>query len=179
MTVPMAPWRLGLAIALPLIAVAVAVVLANRVSSAAAHDPGQPLAVPVVFQPGSTTAGCAALDAALPADLDGHPRRPMVAAEPGVAAWGDPAVILRCGISDPEELNCGSELTVFNGVSWLPLTGTGSTTYVAVDRASRVALTLDDSVGVGAVQALSNAIRTVMPERAVCVDGVLNPVDAP
>jgi hypothetical protein len=168
-------WRLVLAIALPLIAVAVVVLLAKKAQTSVATDPTAAIAVAVVPQPGSTTAGCAALDAALPDQLDGHPRRTMVVPEPGVAAWGDPPVVMRCGISDPDELTCSAELTVYNGVSWLSLTGPGSTTYIAVDRASRVALTLDDSVGVGAVQALSDVIKTVMAERQICVDGSINP----
>ena len=166
-----------LAIALPLLAVLVVVLLARRVQSDATDDPNAPLAIPVVLQPGSTTVGCAALDAALPASLDGHLRRDLAAGEPGVAAWGDPPIVLRCGIGDPDRLDCSSPLTVYNGVAWFSVSESGATTYVAVDRSSRVALTLDDSVGVGAVQALSNTIKTVMAERPVCNGVSLNPVD--
>lgn len=170
-------WRIVAAIGLTMVAVAVVVVLAKKVQSSTDTDPSAPLALAVVLQPGSTTAGCAALDAALPGQLDGHPRRSMLVAEPGVAGWGDPPVVMRCGISDPVELTCSSALTVYNGVAWLTVTGAGATTYIAVDRASRVALTLDDSIGLGAVQALSNVIKIVMPQREVCVSGAVNPAD--
>jgi Protein of unknown function (DUF3515) len=171
-------WLLIAATIIPLVAVIVIVVLARRAETTAPSATG-PLAVPVVFQPGATTAGCAALDAALPATLDGRPRRTLVAAEPGVAAWGDPPAVMRCGIDDPAELTCSSSLTNYNKVSWLTVPGTGSTTFIAVDRSSRVALTLDDSVGVGAVQALSNVIAGVMQTRAVCTDGTVVPPDRP
>ncbi len=166
-----------LAILVPVLAVGVIVVLADRARSAAAPDPDAPLAVPVVLQTGATSAGCAALDAALPAALDGRSRRTLVVPEAGVAAWGDPPSVLRCGITDPAELTCSSELTVLNGVAWLPLAGDDATTYVAVDRAQRIALTVPDEVGIGVVQDLSNTVRTVLPERPVCVQGVLNPVE--
>jgi hypothetical protein len=165
-----------LAIALPVLAVAVIVVLADRVRSAAGPDPDAALAVPVVLQTGSTSAGCTALDAALPDALDNRPRRTLVVPEAGVAAWGDPPSVLRCGITDPGELTCSAQLTVLNGVAWLPLAGDDATTYVAVDRAQRVALTVPDDVGIGVVQALSNTVADVLPERPVCVDGVVNPV---
>jgi len=168
-------WRLLLAIAVPLITLLVVVVLAKNVES---NQPGPDaaVAIPVVPQPGAMSAGCAALDGALPDTIDGHARRTMVVAEPGVAAWGEPPVVLRCGITDPEELTCAAALTVLNGVSWLVLGESGSTTYIAVDRSVRVAVTLDDSTGIGAVQALANVIDGHLPARAVCVDGVVNPV---
>jgi len=84
--------------------------------------------------------------------------------------------VFRCGITDPEELTCAAALTVLNGVSWLVLADSGSATYIAVDRPVRVAVTLDDSTGIGAVQALANVIDGQLPARAVCVDGVVNPV---
>ena len=170
-----APWRLILALGLPLIALVAVFVLAPRFASSSRSD--APLAVPVVPQPGSTSAGCSALDAALPMVLDGAQRRELAAAEPGVAAWGDPPIVLRCGIDDPTDLTCSASLDLINGVSWLVLTESGSTTYVAVDRSVRIALTLDDSVGVGAVQALSNQIEVVLPARPVCENGTVNPVD--
>jgi hypothetical protein len=166
---------LGLGLGLPLLAVAVILVLADRVRDTAGPDPNAPLAIPVVLQTGSTSAGCVALDAALPESLDNRPRRTLVAPEAGVAAWGEPPAVLRCGITDPTELTCSSSLTVLNGVDWLPLDGDGATTYVAVDRAQRVALTIPDEVGIGVVQDLSNTVRAAMPKRAVCENGVVVP----
>ncbi len=173
-----ATWRIAVAIALPLLVVVAVIVLARQVRSAAT-DPATPLAVSVVFQPAAGLAECAAVDAALPDDLDGAAKRTLVVSEAGVAAWGDPPRVYRCGISDPEELTCTAALSQFNGVAWLPLTGPGSTTYVAVDRPVRIALTLDDSVGVGAVQAMSNVIKTVLPAQPVCTNGVLTPTRTP
>ena len=96
-----------------------------------------------------------------------------------MAAWGEPPPVYRCGIDDPGELTCSSELSVINGVSWLSIDDADSTTYIAVDRSSRVALTFDHSVGIGVVQALSDVIKTVLPAREVCMAGVVVPTDRP
>ena len=40
-------------------------------------------------------------------------------------------VILRCGIPTPQELTCAAVIQEVDGVAWLPLVGTGATTYLA------------------------------------------------
>ena len=56
--------------------------------------------------PGSvaTVAACAALIAALPASLGPDISRRPVRGDAGrSAAWGDPAVVLRCGVAQPDQ----------------------------------------------------------------------------
>lgn len=63
-------------------------------------------------------AACRALVDALPdelADLSPHEIEPADALG---AAWGDPPVELRCGVSMPEELNRYSACEEINGVGW-------------------------------------------------------------
>ena len=49
------------------------------------------------------TAACAALLGALPEEIDpGVSRRPVDGGEGRVAAWGDPAVVLQCGVVPPD-----------------------------------------------------------------------------
>ena len=54
----------------------------------------------------------------LPAELDGRGRRDTDPTSPRTAAWGDPAVVLRCGVSRPAGLS-GSEVVEVDGVGWV------------------------------------------------------------
>lgn len=177
------PSRLLIFVALGVVALAVAAVaiLANYFQSQPATDPNAALVVGAVDQPGQVTASCKSLDAALPNDLAGLARRELLVQEAGVAGWGPSpdAVVYRCGLADPVDLTCSSALVEFNGVAWLPLPGTDSTTYVAADRPVRVALTVNNSIGVGPVQALSNVVRDVLEKRDICQGGALIPPEGP
>ncbi|RIJ77128.1 DUF3515 domain-containing protein [Nakamurella silvestris] len=169
--------RLVLSIGIPLVAIAVIAVLARVVGDVPPPDPNAPLAVGVVFQPGSATPACEKLDKALPQTLSELPRRTLYAEEPGVAGWGQGPVVYRCGIETPTSLKCDSALTTVSGVSWLQLSESGLTTYIAVDRSVRVALTLPDGTGSGPIQALSTVIAATLPAREPCVNGALVPTD--
>jgi hypothetical protein len=61
---------------------------------------------------------CGALHDALPARLDGRPKTPVSPKSPLTAAWGDPAVVLRCGVGKPRTLRPTSETIEINGVRW-------------------------------------------------------------
>ena len=54
----------------------------------------------------------------LPAELDGRDRRDTDPTSPRTAAWGDPAVVLRCGVGRPPGLT-GSEVVVVDRVGWV------------------------------------------------------------
>src|ERR1700712_3019598 len=101
-------WRLVLAIALPLIAIVAVVVLAAVVNSRPVTDVTHPLPAAAVEAPGAATASCTLLMAALPDPLGQLPRRQLVQGDDpllaGVAAWGGPAVVMRCGVPTPAEL---------------------------------------------------------------------------
>ncbi|MET3803845.1 hypothetical protein ABIB25_000831 [Nakamurella sp. UYEF19] len=138
-----------------------------------------PLAVSTFDQPGANSAACKSLMPALPGKLGDGPRRQIDGEPAGIAAWGDPAVILRCGLETPQDLTCSSALVQVNGVSWLQLTeaGLGSTTYIAADRSVRVAVTVPDGSGTAAIQQVSNAVSTTLQFRQPCSNGVLLPTD--
>ncbi len=61
------------------------------------------LAVPTTT--GSVTQQCAALSRTLPATLMGLSKRATTPSSPNTAAWGDPAVTLRCGAGLPGVLD--------------------------------------------------------------------------
>jgi hypothetical protein len=170
------------ALVLVAIVIVAVVVLAGRARTAANAPDTGPLAVPAAPAPGAGGRYCTQLLRALPDRLTSHQRRPLSDPTPGVAAWGDPAIILRCGLPDPQELTCSAALTQFTdasggSVAWLRLSDSSAVTYVAVDRPVRIALTLPPGTGIGPVQQLSEVIAKVLPGRAVCTNGTVNPLD--
>ena len=83
----------------------------------------------------------AALHRSLPEQLDGRERRETdPASQRTTAAWGDPAVVLRCGVDRPAALTATSEVLEVDGVEWFleerptafVFTTVGRTPYVQV-----------------------------------------------
>lgn len=155
--------------------------------SSPAADTG-PVAVGAAPSPAADGKACTQLMTALPSTLADSPKRPVIGDPAGVAAWGDPPVTLRCGLPTPQELTCSSQLTQVSnengqpGVLWLQLSEGGQTTYLAADRSVRIAITLPDNAGTGAIQQLSSVISGVLPSTAdadgdICTNGTLHPVD--
>jgi hypothetical protein len=60
---------------------------------------GVPVEAPAVG--GSDAAACADLVDALPDTLAGEPRREVEPADSAAAAWGEPAIVLTCGVDEP------------------------------------------------------------------------------
>jgi len=172
-------WQVLLALAVVVVTIAVAVVL-GVVKRAHPVVAGGPLPVATVGQPGADSAACNRLMPALPGDLDVAHRRTLQGGGSGVAGWGDPPTILRCGMETPQELTCSSPLTVINGVSWLQLpteVGLDETTYLAADRSVRIAVTVPRSATTAPITLLSSVIATALPAREPCRAGVLLPTD--
>ena len=170
------------AIAVSVLAVVGVIVAAKIVNSRPTTTVDDPLAVSAVEAPGAATPACTALTAAFPAELGGLPRRQIEHGDDpsltGVAAWGEPAVVLRCGTPTPAELTCTAAVQEVDGVAWLPLSTGGDTTYFAVDRAVRVALTVPGEVtSTGPWQDASTLIAATLPKRDICVGGVPQPAD--
>ena len=86
--------------------------------------------VDVAAPAGGSDPACARLADRLPATLRGQARRPTSSSSPAVAAWGDPAIVWRCGVTPPGPTQ--NECTQVNGVDWVrvPLAdGSSFTTY--------------------------------------------------
>ncbi len=171
-------WQVVAALTVVVVAIGVAVTLGLIHKNSPVVD-NAPLPMATVGQPGADSAACRSLMPALPQQLAGENRRTLEGATDGIAAWGDPAAILRCGLETPEEFTCSSALNQVNGVTWLQLSdsGGGQTTYIAADRSVRVALTIPDGSGTGVIQQISNVIAATLPVRAPCSDGQLLPTD--
>jgi hypothetical protein len=61
---------------------------------------------------------CQALVEALPDRLAGEERRLVAPAATLGAAWGDPAIVLRCGVPQPDDFTDTSTCVEADGVGW-------------------------------------------------------------
>jgi len=114
----------------------------------------------------ATAPQCATLVAALPATVAGLARR-GTGDTAGVAAWGDPAVVLRCGTEPPRPTTdpCISA----EGVDWVELAADGAGAYVvaAYGRAPGVQVEVPAGSAPGDVLVdLATAVAALPQERA-------------
>ncbi|AYC38272.1 DUF3515 domain-containing protein [Streptomyces griseorubiginosus] len=88
------------------------------IAGCSSADDGTRAAVP---SPGTeVTELCENLDKALPSKVDGQDRRDPEPASALTAGWGDPAIILRCGVQRPSKMDDPEADGVeVNGVGWL------------------------------------------------------------
>jgi hypothetical protein len=121
--------------------------------------------VTVAPLPSSTAAarGCPAVISRLPVVLDGRHSRPAVPASPYVAAWGEPPVVLRCGVPRPSAFVRTSELSVVNDVQWLPERQPGGTRWTVVDREVYVEVLVPAGAPSTPVVDLSAVISQALP----------------
>jgi hypothetical protein len=117
---------------------------------------------------------CGALARRLPGRLDGQARRSVSPDSALTAAWGDPPIVLRCGVPVPPGLAPTAELTVVNGISWFPEpgaagsgggSGSGSAVFTEVGRQARaeVAVPASDEPAGPVLVPLSDVIAAVVP----------------
>ncbi|MDX2814401.1 DUF3515 domain-containing protein [Streptomyces sp. NPDC006207] len=115
---------------------------------------------------------CGALHDALPRKVDGLSKRSVSPVSDLTAGWGDPTVVLRCGVPRPEMLTPGSaaynptaDAVEVNGVSWLiektddgyRFTTTGRRTFVEVTVPAKYAPEVDPLTDLG------RAVETTIP----------------
>jgi uncharacterized protein DUF3515 len=160
------------------IALALTVALVVGVLIAAAMVRGQalgPLGLAGVPAPSAGSTNCARLLAALPEKLDegetgGLGRRQLAAPAPaGAAGWGEPPVVLRCGLERPADLTATSRLLEISGVRFLDIVNPGTSTWVAVDRPVYVAVALPPTSGSGPLQQIASVIANTLPRQDVAV----------
>ncbi len=128
-----------------------------------------PIRVPAPPADPAADAPCTKLLTALPITLSDLPGRPAQSNSTYVAAWGDPAVVLRCGVPRPAGLRPGSaDLDIaIDGVLWLPLQHKDDTVWTTVDRAAYIEVTVPRSYAQPPLGPVSDAITKTLP--AVCV----------
>ncbi|PRH75919.1 DUF3515 domain-containing protein, partial [Streptomyces solincola] len=109
---------------------------------------------------------CGDLHDALPSTVAGRDRRDTDPSSPYTAAWGDPALVLRCGVPRPAEMDnpkaSGAEIS---GVDWVlekqPDGGYRATTSF---RTAYVEVALPPEYGdVAALVDLAEAVKRAVP----------------
>ncbi|QFG25375.1 DUF3515 domain-containing protein [Actinomadura sp. WMMB 499] len=78
----------------------------------------------------------------LPEKLHGRDRRDTSPESALTAAWGSPAIGLRCGVPRPAALRPESQLVTINGLDWFPAPGEPPVTFTAVARQAYVEVTV-------------------------------------
>ncbi len=113
---------------------------------------------------------CADLLADLPRELAGQARRDVAPAGSGVA-WGDPAVTLRCGITDAQRLGPASECQVVDGVGWYPEQLPDGYRFTTLGRATPVEVVVPAAYApeVGPLTELADAVAQHDPQVQACV----------
>ena len=119
--------------------------------------------------PDGPATGCGRLHDALPRTLDGRDRAGTRPSSSRTAAWGDPPVVLRCGVGRPAGLTATSQVIEVDGVEWFltepappyVFTTVGRGTYLQV----RVPSSVPRSAATAALVDLAHAVRTALPAR--------------
>ncbi|TWG98352.1 uncharacterized protein DUF3515 [Nocardioides sp. J9] len=79
---------------------------------------GGPVEVDVPSMTDADRATCDAFTADLPDTLAEQERVEIDPADAPAAAFGDPAVVVRCGVAEPEDFDLASSCELANGVGW-------------------------------------------------------------
>jgi hypothetical protein len=111
-------------------------------------------------------ASCPALMGRLPLDLAGETSRRVKSDTPYAYAWGDPAIVLICGVDRPPGFVVGVSAIQINGVQWYVDTDDPDTTvWTTIDRPVYVQVSLPSSVDSAPVTALTTEIAAALPYR--------------
>ena len=125
---------------------------------------------------GRAAADCRALVRALPSHVADQKRRDVSPSGALAAAWGDPAIVLRCGVPRPTGLDKFAACQVTNGVGWfipedqitgsatdITMTTVGRETYVQVQLPS------DYFPPAAAMADLAPALKRTVPQVKPCL----------
>jgi hypothetical protein len=143
-----------------------------------AKSPSSATSSPVALKPitvaappsnAAAAAPCTKVLAALPVSLGGLPSRPALSSSPYVVAWGEPAVVLRCGVARPGGLVVGSDAltTGVDGVFYWVDRQKQATVFTVIDRAAYIEVTVPSTYSGGPLAPISDAVAKALP--AVCV----------
>ena len=124
--------------------------------------------VTVAMPSPSTRDAAAACDAwadALPSTLVDQVVRETHPDSPLVAAYGDPPIVLRCGVARPEALEPTSQLVSVNGVDWFPEPLSNGYLFTTVGRVAdvEVAVPADYAPEAGPLVELSDVVTSTLP----------------
>ncbi len=112
---------------------------------------------------GKAEADCVKVFAKLPVQLGDLAPRIVHSDSTFVAAWGDPAVVLKCGTPRPAELVGQSAALVIriNDVDWLPHQSGDATEFTAIDRSVYLQVTVPKRQSSDPLAVLSDAVKAL------------------
>ena len=123
-----------------------------------------PLAVDVPPVTAVADAACPALMSALPLELAGEKSRPVKSNSPFAYAWGDPPVVLICGVDRPAGFVATSGLIQIDAVQWyVDDSDPDTVVWTTVDRSVYVQLSIPSSLDSASATELSDIIAKVLP----------------
>ena len=139
-------------------------VLAGLALGAAACGDGA-VQVPVPSPDAATQRLCDGLR--LPEKVRGQERRDTSPESSLTAAWGSPAIALRCGVPRPAALQPTSELVTINGIDWFGYPAGRPVTFTAVARQAYVEVTVPPKYNPAGdvLIELGPSIRATIPQK--------------
>lgn len=110
---------------------------------------------------------CSALLDDLPQVVDDAIRRDVSPADLPAAAWGQPAIVLRCGVPMPAAYAPDAQLLDVDGIGWLPVEAEGGSLFTSVDRTVLVEVAIPDDYepAVNVLTDLTDVLTEHLPER--------------
>jgi uncharacterized protein DUF3515 len=110
---------------------------------------------------------CQHLDVLLPSKLDGRRTIPTTPTSRYTAAWGDPPVVMRCGVTQPAGLTRTSEVIEVDKVEWFLVENGDGYVFTTVNRAANVEVSVPGSVprteATAPLVDLAPAVRAAIP----------------
>jgi hypothetical protein len=125
-----------------------------------------PLPVEVPPATPEAEASCPGLMSTLPLELTGELSRQVESDTLFAYAWGEPPIVLVCGVDRPAGFVAGVSAIQIEGVQWYVDTSDPDTTvWTTIDRPVYVQITLPASVDSAPVTSLSPEIAAALPYR--------------
>lgn len=112
--------------------------------TACGSDATGPVSVPAATPNAASAQACARLDDALPQTVLDQPARSTEPDSPTTAAWGDPAIVLVCGVPRPAARTPGAQLFDVDGVTWFAQELTAGTRFTSEGRLTNVQVDVPD-----------------------------------
>ncbi len=103
---------------------------------------GAPVAV---TPPEPAFAACDDLAQELPKRVEGQDRRTTTPTSSATAAWGDPPMVLRCGVGTPVAYTPTASLVEVGGVSWFAEPLSAGVRFTTIGRVVNVEFTVPDA----------------------------------
>jgi Protein of unknown function (DUF3515) len=147
-------------------------------STGPSAGPPTPLTVSAPPSNAAVEGPCAQVLGALPVQLGQLPPRVVHTTpdSPNVVAWGDPAVVLRCGVPRPVAFVPTSDVYNVGNVYWLAVRQKTATVWTVIDRAVYVEVTVPEKQAFQPLPLLGKAIASKLtPVCAVPEDQMIPP----